>query len=129
MSFNYNDNHAKLASSVTQTNRTNLGGVSTTLPLITYMSNSARATRANNGPEALCPSAAHNTVLPNSLKSPSSILILNGAPNLLQTDINESFNRFRDEVIKSIETSLGMLYKLSLPGILIRSCTLLKALV
>ena len=40
----------KLASSATETEKANLGGVSTTLPIITFAPNSAHTMRTDHGP-------------------------------------------------------------------------------
>jgi hypothetical protein len=47
-------------------------------------------------------------VLPNLLKSPSQIPLLNHAPVTLDTDFNETLNRFNDELSTSIEASSGV---------------------
>lgn len=46
-------------------------------------------------------------VLPNPSNSPSQIPMLNNAPIAPVTDFNETLNQFKDEMSKSIETSLG----------------------
>jgi hypothetical protein len=47
-------------------------------------------------------------VLPNPPKSPSQIPIFSSAPVVHTTDFNETFNWFRDELSKSIESSFGV---------------------
>lgn len=101
-------NQAKLASLVTETDRANLGGVSTTLPMVTLAPSSAHNTRADYGAVACRLSAGYNTVLPNQLKSTSAIPILGGAPKIPPTDINKSLNWFKDELTKLATASSSL---------------------
>ena len=52
-----------------------------------------------------------NTVLPNPLKSPSQIPMLDNAPTAPNTDLSDTLNRFREELSKSLEESLGVQIK------------------
>ena len=66
--------------------------------------------------------AGYNTVLPNPPKSPSQIPMLNTAPTTPITDFNEAMNRLKDELSRSIKSSLGV--QIKPVGILIISRTL-----
>ena len=57
-------------------------------------------------------SAGHN-VLPNPPKSPSQIPTFNVTPNAPTTDFDDALNRFKDELAKSLESSLGVQLKSS----------------
>ena len=50
-------------------------------------------------------------VLPNPPKSPSQIYVLDNAPKAPITDFSDTLNRFKDELSKSIEESLGVQIK------------------
>ena len=50
-------------------------------------------------------------VLPNLLKSPSQIPMFNVAPNAPVIDFNETLNRFKEELSRSLESSLGVQIK------------------
>ena len=50
-------------------------------------------------------------VLPNPPKSPSQIPILDNAPTTPTTDFSDTLNRFREELSKSLEESLGVQIK------------------
>ena len=50
-------------------------------------------------------------MLPNPLKSPSQIPILDNTPTAPTTDFNEILNRFREELSKSLEESMGVQIK------------------
>ena len=52
-----------------------------------------------------------NTVLPNPPKSPSQVPILDNAPTAPTTDFSDTLNRFREELSKSLEESLGVQIK------------------
>ena len=54
----------------------------------------------------------HN-VLPNPLKSPSQIPTFNVTPNSPTTNFDDALNRFKDELAKSLESSLGVQLKSS----------------
>ena len=54
----------------------------------------------------------HN-VLPNPPKSPSQIPTFNVTPNAPTTDFDDALNRFKDELAKSLENSLGVQFKSS----------------
>jgi hypothetical protein len=82
-------NKAKLACSTLETDMTNLGRVSTTLPTINYVLHSVPTTQTKSEPSAHRPSVGYNMLLPNSLKSLSTIPMLGSAPNIPSTDINE----------------------------------------
>ena len=66
--------------------------------------------------------AGYNTVHPNPPKSPSQIPIFNTAPTAPITDFNEAMNRLKDELSRSIKSSLGV--QIKPVGILIISRTL-----
>jgi hypothetical protein len=53
-------------------------------------------------------SAGYNIVLPNLPKSPSFNPMLNNTSIAFNTDFNEFLNQFKDEMSKSIESSLGV---------------------
>ena len=50
-------------------------------------------------------------MLPNPLKSPSQIPILDNTPTAPSTNFNEALNQFREELLKSLEESLGVQIK------------------
>ena len=50
-------------------------------------------------------------VLPNLLKSPSQIPMFNVAPNAPVIDFNETLNRFKEQLSRSLESSLGVQIK------------------
>jgi hypothetical protein len=52
----------------------------------------------------------HN-ILPNPLKSPSQIPMFSGAPNAPITDFNEALTRFKEDLSRSLESSLGVQIK------------------
>ena len=52
-------------------------------------------------------------ILPNPPKSPSQVHILDNTPTAPVTDFNETLNRFREELSKSLEESLGVQIKSS----------------
>ena len=106
-------NKAKLASLATETDKANLGGVSTSMSLVTFALSSARNTQADHGLVVNRASARYNTVLPNPPKSPSQIPMLSSAHVAPTTDFNESTNKFRYELSKSIENSFGVQIKSS----------------
>jgi hypothetical protein len=55
-------------------------------------------------------SVGHN-VLPNPLKSPSQIPTFNVTPNAPAIDFDDALNRFKEELSKSLESSLGVQLK------------------
>jgi hypothetical protein len=77
MPYNFYDNQSlyaaankdKLASSAIETDKANLGGVGTSMPIVTVVQSSARNTRTDHGPTVNRASAGYNTVLPNPPKS------------------------------------------------------------
>jgi hypothetical protein len=104
-------NKAKLACSTLQTDKANLGGITTTLPMVTFASILAHNARADHGPAVNRASARYNMVLPNLSKSPSQIPMLSSVPVASITDFNGILNRFKDELSKSIKSSLGVQIK------------------
>ena len=52
-------------------------------------------------------------ILPNPSKSPSQVPILDSTPTAPATDFSETLNRFKEELSKSLEESLGVQIKLS----------------
>ena len=73
---------------------------------------SGRALRTDYGASTNRASAGHN-ILPNPPKSPSQIPTFNVTPNAPTTDFDDALNRFKDELAKSLESSLGVQLKSS----------------
>lgn len=53
----------------------------------------------------------YNTILPNLFKSPSPILVLGNAPMAPINNFNKILNRFKNELSRSIGSSLGVQIK------------------
>jgi hypothetical protein len=98
MPYNFYDNQGlyatankdKLASLALETDRDNLGGGGTSMPIVTVVQNLAHKTRTDHGPAVNRASAGYNMVLPNPLKSPSPIPMLSSAPVAPITGFNET---------------------------------------
>ena len=71
------------------------------------------ALRTNYGASANRTSVGRNTVLPNPPKSPSQIPTFNVTPNAPTTDFDVALNWFKEELSKSLESSLGVQLKSS----------------
>ncbi|CAD6254829.1 unnamed protein product [Miscanthus lutarioriparius] len=71
-----------------------------------------RALQTDYGASTNRASAGHN-VLPNPPKSPSQIPTFNVTPNAPTTDFDDALNQFKDELAKSLESSLGVQLKSS----------------
>ena len=98
-------------------------GASTSTRTAASAQSSGRALRTDSEASVNRTSAGHNTVLPNPPKSPSQIPTFNVTPNAATTDFDEALNRFKEELSKSLESSLGVQIKPS--RIHIKSRTLL----
>jgi hypothetical protein len=94
-----------LGHSAIETDKSNLGGVGASMPIVTVVQNLARNSQTEPGPAA---TVGYNMVLPNSSKSPSKIPMLNSAPVAPVTDFIETLNWCKDELSRSIESSLGV---------------------
>jgi hypothetical protein len=81
--------------------------------IVVYGQNSARNTRTDQRPTTSQASIGQN-ILPNPPKSPSQVSILDdtlAAPVAPSIDFNDTLNRFREELSKSLEESLGVQIK------------------
>jgi hypothetical protein len=121
MSLNFYDNQGlyaaankgKLVSSAIEINKTGLAGSTPTNQVVVYSQNSARNTQTDQRTTTSQASAGQN-ILPNLPKSPSQVPILDNtptAPVAPSTDFNDTLNRFREELSKSFEESLGVQIK------------------
>jgi hypothetical protein len=78
--------------------------------VVVYGQNSAQNTQTDQRPTTSRASAGQN-ILPNPPKSPSRVPILEdtpAAPVAPSIDFNDTLNRFREELSKSLEESLGV---------------------
>jgi hypothetical protein len=101
-------NKGKSVSSAIEIDKTGLARSAPSNQVVVYGQNSARNTRTD---QRLAPSrvSAGQNILPNPPKSPSQVPILNDtpvAPIAPSTDFNDTLNRFRKELSKSLEESL-----------------------
>jgi hypothetical protein len=99
------------APSASETDKAGLPSASTSARTDVGAHNSARPLRTDYVASARA-SAGH-AVLPNPPKSPSQIPTFNLAPDATTTDFNEAMNRLREDLTKSIESSLGVQIKSS----------------
>jgi hypothetical protein len=106
-------NKGKSVSSAIEVDKTGLAGSAPTNQVVVYGQNLARNTRTDQRPIASRASAGQN-ILPNPPKSLSQVPILDdtpAAPVAPSTDFNDTLNRFREELYKSLEESLGVQIK------------------
>jgi hypothetical protein len=105
-------NKGKSISSVIEVNKTGLAGSASTNQLVVYGQNLARNTRTDQ--RLTSRASTGQNILPNPPKSPSRVPILDdtpAAPVAPSTDFNNTLNRFREELSKSLEESLGVQIK------------------
>jgi len=95
-------NKGKSAPSAFETDKAGLAGVAPSSQLVIYDQNLAQNTRTDQRSATNRASVGQNTVLPNPPKSPSQISILDNTPTAPSTDFNETLNRFREELFKSL---------------------------
>jgi hypothetical protein len=109
-------NKGKSVSSAIEIDKTSLAGSAPSNQVVVYSQNSARNTRTDQRPATNRASVGQN-ILPNPLKSPSQVPILDdtpAAPVAPSTDFNDTLNRFRKKLSKSLEESLGVQIKPSM---------------
>jgi hypothetical protein len=100
------------APSASETDKASQPGASTSTCTGVGAQSSGRALQTNYGASANRASVGHN-VLPNPSKSPSQIPTFNVTPNAPTTDFDDALNWFKDELAKSLESSLGVQLKYS----------------
>ena len=100
------------APSASETDKAGQPGASTSTRTGVGAQSSGRALRTDYGASTNRASAGHN-VLPNPPKSPSQIPTFNVTPNAPTTDFDDALNRFKDELAKCLENSLGVQLKSS----------------
>jgi hypothetical protein len=103
-------NKGKSVSLAIEIDKTGLARSAPSNQVVVHGQNSARNTRTNQRPTTSRASARQN-ILPNPPKSPSQVLILDDSPVAPSTDFNDTLNRFREELSKSLEESLGVQIK------------------
>jgi hypothetical protein len=101
----------QLAPSASETDKAGQPGASTSTRIGAGAQSSARVLRIDYGASVNRTSVGHNTVLPNPPKSPSQIPTFNVAPDATTTDFNEALNQLKEDLTKSIESSLGVQIK------------------
>ena len=100
------------APSASETDKAGQLGAGTSTRTGVGAQSSGRALRTDYGASTNRASAGHN-VLPNPPKSPSQIPTFNVTPNAPTIDFYDALNRFKDELAKSLESSLGVQLKSS----------------
>jgi hypothetical protein len=98
-------NKGKLVSLAIEIDKTGLAGSTPTNQVVVYGQNSVRNTRTNQGPITSQASTGQNILL-NPPKSPSQVPILDDTPAATvapSTDFNDTLNRFKEELSKSLE--------------------------
>jgi hypothetical protein len=106
-------NKGKSVPSAPETDKTGSANVASSSQMVVYGHNSARNTRTDQRPATNRASAGQNTVLPNPPKSPSTVPVLDNTPVAPTTNFTNTFNRFKEELSKSLEESLGVQIKTS----------------
>jgi hypothetical protein len=105
-------NKGKLVSSSIEIDKTGLAGRALSNQVVVYGQNLARNTRTDQGPTSRA--SMGQNILPNPPKSPNQVPILDdtpAAPVVSSTNFNDTLNRFRKELSKSLEESLGVQIK------------------
>jgi hypothetical protein len=103
-------NKGKLVPSAIKIDKTGLAGSAPSNQLVVYGQNLAQNTRNDQRPTTSQALVGKN-ILPNPPKSPSQVPILDDTPAAsvaLSTDFNDTLNRFREQLSKSLEESLGV---------------------
>jgi hypothetical protein len=103
-------NKGKSVSSAIEIDKTSLAESARSNQVVVYGQNSARNTRTNQRPVTSRALVGKN-ILPNPPKSPSQVPILDDTPVAPSTDLNDTLNRFREELSKSLKESLGVQIK------------------
>ena len=101
------------AASVSETDKTGQTGASTSTRTAAGAQALGQFLRTIYGASANRTSVGHNTVLPNPPKSPSQIPTFNITHNAPTTDFDDALNRFKEELSKSLKSSLGVQLKSS----------------
>ena len=115
MPLNFYENQTSHASAsqfqsaplASETDKAGQHGASTSTRTGVGAQSSGRALRTDYGASTNRASAGHN-VLPNPPKSPSQIPTFNVTPNAPTTDFDDALNQFKEELSKSLESSLGV---------------------
>jgi hypothetical protein len=105
-------NKDKSVSLTIEIDKTGLAGSAPSNQVVVCGQNSARNTRTDQRPTSRA--LARQNILPNPPKSPSRVPILDdtpAAPVAPSTDFNDTLNRFREELSKSLEKCLGVQIK------------------